>query len=102
MSSSWTSDLASLDGSLSSAWESLEELKAVQIVDVVAVLNQLKTAVAVGQKLRSTVADVLPEASWHNRQELEAVLARTARIGRRRQSWKAPILCTAVRTGSNT
>lgn len=84
MSSSWTSDLASLDGSLSSAWESLEELKAVQIVDVVAVLNQLKTAVAVGQKLRSTVADVLPEASWHNRQELEAVLARAARIGRRR------------------
>jgi len=75
MSSSWTSDLALLDGSLTLPCESLENLTALQTVDVAAVLKQLKTATDAVNRLRSAVMEVLPEASWQTRDELDELLA---------------------------
>jgi len=80
MSSSWTSDLALLDGSLTLPCESLEELNALQTVDVTAVVKQLTIATEAVHRLRSSLMEVLPEAAWQTREELEVLLARAERI----------------------
>lgn len=74
MSSLWHSTRASLDDSLAVLSQSLEQLEAAKSVDVPAVIEQLKIAAESARNLRSLVSSEMPEASWQNREELEALI----------------------------
>jgi hypothetical protein len=74
MSSLWHSTRASLDDSLALLCESLGKLKASKSVDIADVIKQLETAAEFGQRLRSLVSSELPDASWQNREELDALV----------------------------
>lgn len=80
MSSLWQSARASLDDSLVRISESMENLKAARSIDVAEVVEQLAQAAEAAQGLRSAVASALPQASWHTREELDALLAQVQRI----------------------
>jgi protein TonB len=69
------SALASLDDSLVRFCESLEELKAAKSVDISEVIEQFTMAAESARSLRASVLSELPEASWQNREELEALIA---------------------------
>src|SRR5208283_1441746 len=68
------SALASLDDSVARFCASLEELKAAKFVDVAEVIEQLRMAAESARNLRSVVSSEMPEASWQNREELDALL----------------------------
>lgn len=69
-----TAALASLDGSSAVLSERLEKLKAAQSVDLAEVTEQLKMAAESGRMVRGSVGSELPEASWQNREELDALV----------------------------
>lgn len=71
---------ASLDNSLALLSDSLGRLKAAQSVDVREVNDQLVMASEAVGALRSLVTSVLPEATWQNREDLNALLAQVDRI----------------------
>ena len=70
----------SLDNSLALLSDSLGKLKAAQSVDVKEVSNQLAMAAEAVGSLRSLVTSVLPEATWQNREDLDALLGQIDRI----------------------
>jgi hypothetical protein len=74
MSSLWPPARASLDDALTLPCETLEKLEAAQSVDIAAVIAQLEKAGESGRDLRALVSSELPEASWQNREELDALL----------------------------
>ena len=74
MSSLWPPARASLDDALTLPCETLRKLEAAQSVDIAAVIAQLEKAGESGRDLRALVSSELPEASWQNREELDALL----------------------------
>ena len=74
MSSLWPPARASLDDALTLPCETLGKLEAAQSVDIAAVIAQLEKAGESGRDLRALVSSELPEASWQNREELDALL----------------------------
>jgi hypothetical protein len=74
MSSLWPPARASLDDALTLPCETLGKLEAAQLVDIAAVTAQLEKAGESGRDLRALVTSELPEASWQNREELDALL----------------------------
>ena len=79
MSSTWPSTLASLDQDLALLCDSLEKLEAAESVDVGKVVEQLKATAAVSVELRGLVLAELPDASWQDRKELQALLEEITR-----------------------
>ena len=75
MSSLWQSTRSSLDDSLAMIYESLGNLEAAKSVDTGVVIEQLKVAAESARNLRTLVLAEMPEASWQNRDELEAHIA---------------------------
>jgi cobalamin biosynthesis Mg chelatase CobN len=74
MSSLWQSTRSSLDDSLALLFDSLGKLEAAKSVDTAAVIEQLKVAAESARNLRTLVLAEMPEASWRNREELEALI----------------------------
>ncbi len=74
MNSFWLPALASLDDSLTLPCESLGKLNAGLAVDVKKVIEQLNTAAESARLVRELVLSELPEASWQDRQELDALV----------------------------
>ncbi|MGO9269453.1 MAG: hypothetical protein ACLQOO_04210, partial [Terriglobia bacterium] len=74
MSSLWPSALASLDDSLALPFASVDQLRAANSIDIEEIIKQLETAAESAQALRALVSEQLPEASWQNREELNALL----------------------------
>jgi len=74
MSSLWPSALASLDDSLALPFASVDQLRAANSIDIEEIIKHLETAAESAQALRSLVSEELPEASWQNRGELNALL----------------------------
>jgi protein TonB len=72
--------LAALDDSLALLYESLGELKAAKSVDIAEVIEQLKKAVESARIVRELVWSELPEASWQNRDELDALMEKIQEI----------------------
>ncbi len=66
--------IASLDDSLSQAYESLRKLQAAQSINVEDTIDQLKVAASSAEELRALVSAELPNASWENRAELDALI----------------------------
>lgn len=104
MNSFWPPALASLDDSLTLPCESLEKLNAGLSIDIAEVTEQLNLAAESAHIVRELVLSELPEATWQNRQELDALVeeirktieART--IAQRRTSLLA--LATELERGS--
>jgi len=76
MSSLCASALQSLDDCLALLCESLGKLKAAKSVDMAAVIEQLKVAAESARIVRESLSSELPEASWQNREELDALIER--------------------------
>jgi hypothetical protein len=74
MSSLWHSTRASLDDSLALLYESLGKLKAAKSVDIAEVIAQLTMATESARNLSALVSSELPEVSWQNREELDALI----------------------------
>lgn len=74
MSSLWQSTRTSLDDSVALLGRSVEQLKAARTVDIAEVSEQLKAASESARNLRSLITSEAPDASWKNRDELEALL----------------------------
>jgi protein TonB len=74
MGSSWQGARAALDNSLVSPFEGLEKLKAARAVDVAEAIKQIKAAAEAGQALRAWILSESPEATWQNREELNALV----------------------------
>ena len=74
MSSAWHSDLVSLDSSLAVLYGIVGKLRSANSVDMPQVVQQLENAAECGHKLQSWVASELPDATWENRAELDALL----------------------------
>ncbi len=66
--------LKSLDDSLALLCESLGNLKAAKSVNIAEAIEQLKMAAESAQTVREFLSSELPEASWQNRQELDALV----------------------------
>ncbi|MGA3316673.1 MAG: hypothetical protein ABSC64_09580 [Candidatus Korobacteraceae bacterium] len=80
MSSLCLSALKSLDDSLTSLYESFRKLKAAKSVDIAVVIQQLRLAAESARIVRELVLSELPEASWQNREELEALIEEIQKI----------------------
>lgn len=74
MISLWPSTINSLNDSLSALHGSLGKIKAAKSVDISEVIDQLKAAAESSRNLRALVLAELPEASWQNREELDAIV----------------------------
>jgi hypothetical protein len=74
MISLWPSTIASLNDSLALLYESVGELEAAKPVDIPEVVEQLKMAAESARNLRALVLSELPDATWENRDELDALL----------------------------
>lgn len=74
MISLWPSTINSLNDSLSALHGSLGKIKAAKSVDITDVIDQLKNAAESSRNLRALVLAELPEASWQNREELDAIV----------------------------
>jgi len=74
MSSLCPAALQSLDDSLALLCESVEKLKAAKSVDIAEVIEQLKIAAESARIVRESVSSELPEASWQNGEELDALI----------------------------
>jgi hypothetical protein len=70
----WPSTINSLNDSLAALHSSLTKIKAAKTVDVTEVVDQLKNAAESSRNLRALVLAELPEASWQNRDELDAII----------------------------
>jgi len=75
----WPSTINSLNDSLSALHGSLTKIKAAKSVEVAEVIEQLKTAAESSRNLRALVLAELPEASWQNREELDAIVEEISR-----------------------
>ena len=58
------------------AWNSLRAAKSIDIEEII---TELETAAESGQALRALVSEELPEASWQNREELDALLEKLSK-----------------------
>lgn len=98
MSSPWPSARASLDGSFAVLREIVEELKAAKSVDIGEVAEQLAVAAESARDLRALVSAELPEAAWHNREELDALLEtiRKRKEERAIEQLRSPLLALAT------
>ncbi|HUK43453.1 MAG TPA: hypothetical protein VLW48_03315 [Candidatus Bathyarchaeia archaeon] len=76
--SSISPSIASLDESLAKAYESLRKLEVADSIDVDKTIDELKTAAKSARKLRAMVSSELPNASWENREELDALIVRNS------------------------
>jgi|SRR5271157_2990567 len=107
MISLWPATIASLNDSLAVLYEMLGSLKAAKSVDLAEVIEQLKTAAESSRNLRDLVLSEMPEASWQNQEELDALLeeiqesAETRALEQQRYrlwlwrlSWNAGVSCT--------
>ncbi|HZP25154.1 MAG TPA: hypothetical protein VFB04_17055 [Terriglobales bacterium] len=74
MVSLWPSTINSLNDSLAALHGSLGKIKAARSVDISEVIEQLKSAAESSRNLRALVLSELPEASWQNREELDAIV----------------------------
>ena len=74
MSSLPPSALASVDDSLALPFASVEQLRAANSIDIEEIIQQLEAAAESAQALRALISEELPEASWQNREELDALL----------------------------
>ncbi len=74
MNSFWPPALASLDDSLTLPCESLGKLNAGLAIDIAEVIEQLNLAAESARTVRELVLSELPEASWQNREELDALV----------------------------
>ena len=79
MVSLWPSTINALNDSLTALHGSLGKIKAAKSVDVGEVIDQLKTAAESSRNLRALVLAELPEASWQNREELDAIVEEISR-----------------------
>ncbi len=80
MVSLWPSTINSLNESLAALNGSLGKLKAAKQVDVAEVIEQLKTAVECSRNLRALVLGEMPEASWQNREQLDAIVEEISKL----------------------
>src|SRR5271165_7014501 len=98
MSSSSPSPLASLDDSLTLPRKSLGKLRAAKPVEMAEVIAQLNRAAESAGIVRARVSSELPEASWQNRQELDALLAEIQKIleARALQQLRSRVLALAT------
>jgi periplasmic protein TonB len=80
MSSLRSSALVSLDGSLALLYESWRKLKAAKSVDTAEVIERLKMSAESAGVVRELVWSELPEASWQDREELDALIEKTQQI----------------------
>jgi hypothetical protein len=74
--SSISPSIADLDNSLAKAYESLQKLEAGKSIDIEKTIAELKAAATSAGKLRAMVSTELPNASWENREELDALIGR--------------------------
>ena len=74
MTSLWPSAIASLDDSLALLRESLGKLQAAKSVDLAELIEQFRMAAESARNLSRLVSSELPEASWQNREELDALI----------------------------
>jgi hypothetical protein len=74
MTSLWPSAVASLDDSLVQLGESLADIEAAKSFDITRITEQLRIVAESAQSLRAMVCAELPEASWQNRTELDALI----------------------------
>lgn len=79
MVSLWPSTINSLNDSLAALHSSLGKIKAAKDINVGEVIDQLKMAAESSRNLRALVLSELPEASWQNREELEAIVEEISR-----------------------
>jgi periplasmic protein TonB len=79
MSSIWPSAVTSLDDHLALFCDSLGKLEAARSVEVAEIIERLKATAQSSDTLRGLVFSELPDASWKDRNELEAVLADIAK-----------------------
>jgi protein TonB len=73
MTSFCSSALASLDDSLALLYESSRKLRAAKLVNTAEVIERLKMAAESARTVRELVWSELPDASWQNREELDAL-----------------------------
>jgi len=79
MSSIWPSAVTSLDDHLALLSDSLGRIDAARLVELSEVIEQLKAVADSSQTLRGLIFSELPDATWQNRNELEAVLEEIAK-----------------------
>jgi hypothetical protein len=89
MVSLWPSTINSLNDSLVALHGSLGKIKAAKSIDVSEVVEQLKAAAESSRNLRALVLAELPDASWQNREELDAIVEEISkRVEARNQEQK--------------
>ncbi len=76
MTSMWPCAVASLDEALASLRENVRKLASAQSTDIAEMLEQLQAAAESARLVRELVSTHLPDASWQNREELDALMAR--------------------------
>jgi periplasmic protein TonB len=98
MSSIWPSALGSLDDSLALPYESVGKLKAANPINLEEIIQQLQAAAECGSKLRASISAELPDASWQNREELQAVIAKIQELeeARRIEQLRSRLLAVAT------
>jgi periplasmic protein TonB len=74
MSSMWASTVASLDDSLAALDAVTKQFEAATPVDLPQAIERIKIAAESSRSLRTFVLSELPEADWHDRNELNALL----------------------------
>ncbi len=79
MISLWPSTITSLNNSLAALNASVAKLKAAKSVDIAEVVEQLKMAAESSRNLHALVLSELPDATWQNRDELDALLEEIAK-----------------------
>ena len=98
MSSIWPSALGSLDDSLALPYESVVKLKAANPGNIDEIIQQLNAAAECGSKLRTSIAAELPDATWQNREELQAVIEKIQKLeeARRIEQLRSRLLAVAT------
>jgi protein TonB len=98
MSSIWPSALGSLDDSLALPYESVVKLKAANPGNIDEIIQQLNAAAECGSKLRTSIAAELPDATWQNREELQAVIETIQKLeeARRIEQLRSRLLAVAT------
>lgn len=98
MSSIWPTALGSLDDSLALPYESVGKLKAANPINLEEIIQQLQAAAESGGRLRASIAAELPDASWQNRGELQAVIAKIQELeeARRIEQLRSRLLAFAT------
>ncbi len=79
MISLWPSTISSLNDNLSLLSESVDKLRAAKSVDLADVIEELKMAAESSRNLRALILAELPDASWQNKHELDALLEKIER-----------------------